>query len=89
MEQNIKLTQSSGQPLLDPSVYRRLIGRLLYLTITRPGICYRVQTLSQFMAAPTDIHLCAAQKILKYLKAAPVQGLLLPSSSSLQLIAFL
>lgn len=88
MEQNIKLTQSSGQPLSDLSVYRRLIGRLLYLTITRPDICDSVQTLSQFMAAPTDIHLCVAQKILKYLKAAPSQELLLPSSSSLQLIAF-
>lgn len=73
MEQNLKISQSSGQPLLDLNVYRRLINRLLYLTITCPDICYNVQTLSQFMSHPTDFHLLAAHKILKYLKAAPGQ----------------
>ncbi|KAF5449474.1 hypothetical protein F2P56_029915, partial [Juglans regia] len=88
MEQNLKLTQATGVPLCDPSIYRRMIGRLLYLTISRPDISFSVQTLSQFMATPTDAHLLAAQKILRYLKAAPGQGLFLPSSSSFQLEAY-
>ncbi|KAF5468106.1 hypothetical protein F2P56_012286 [Juglans regia] len=88
MDQNLKLTKSTGTPLPDPSVYRRLIGRLLYLTISRLDICYSIQTLSQFMATPTDAHLLAAQKVLRYLKGAPGQGLLLSNSSSFQLDAY-
>ncbi|XP_035548665.1 uncharacterized mitochondrial protein AtMg00810-like [Juglans regia] len=88
MEQNLKLTKSTGTPLSDPSVYRRLVGHLLYLTISRPDICFSVQTLSQYMANPTDTHLLTAHKVLKYLKGTPGQGLLLPRSSSFQLEAY-
>ncbi len=88
MEQNIKLSALDGTPLEDASIYRRLVGRLLYLTVTRPNISYSVQKLSQFLAKPTDCHLNAAYKVLKYIKATPGQGLFFPSSSSLHLKAF-
>lgn len=88
MEQNLKLTQSTSTPLSDQSVYRRLVGHLLYLTISRLDICCSVQTLSQFMAQPTDMHLLATHKLLKYVKVVPSQGLLLSSSSFLQLATY-
>nr|XP_034900315.1 uncharacterized protein LOC118038130 [Populus alba] len=72
----------------DPSSYRRLIGRLLYLTITRPDICYPVQILSQYMDTPTNIHLATAHHVLRYIKSALGQGILLSSSSQIQLKAF-
>jgi len=81
LEQNFKLSKTSGVPLLDPNTYRRLIGRLLYLTITRPDICYPVQILSQYMDTPTTTHLAIAHQILRYIKSAPGQGILLSSSS--------
>uniref|UniRef100_A0A2N9FY23 Reverse transcriptase Ty1/copia-type domain-containing protein n=1 Tax=Fagus sylvatica TaxID=28930 RepID=A0A2N9FY23_FAGSY len=71
MEQNLKLSQSDGDLLDDASLYRRLVGRLLYLTVTRPDINYSVQKLSQFMAKPSSTHLAAAYRVLKYIKGCP------------------
>ncbi|PKI50616.1 hypothetical protein CRG98_029003 [Punica granatum] len=56
MEQHHRLTADSGTPLDDPSRYRRLVGRLIYLTITRPELCYPVHILSQFMQDPRQDH---------------------------------
>ncbi|CAH9132304.1 unnamed protein product, partial [Cuscuta epithymum] len=49
MEQNLKLCPDDDSPHVDASSYRRLIGRLLYLTVTRPDIVYSVSQLSQFL----------------------------------------
>ncbi len=89
MEQNLKISQSNGDPLEDPSLYRRLVGRLLYLTITRPDIGYNVQKLSQYMSKPTIFHLTVAYRVLKYIKGTSGQGLFFPSNTNLQLKAFL
>ena len=51
MDQNLKLSKYEGKELKDPGIYRRLIGRLLYLTITRPNITFVVNKLNQFMAS--------------------------------------
>ncbi|GJR61396.1 RNA-directed DNA polymerase [Tanacetum coccineum] len=65
---NLKLSLDKGVPLTDPAAYKRLVGWLLYLTMTRPGISYVVQHLSQFVSAPKDVHLQEAIHLLKYLK---------------------
>ncbi|XP_042974640.1 uncharacterized mitochondrial protein AtMg00810-like [Carya illinoinensis] len=88
INQNFKLSKDSGDPISDPSSYRRLIGRLLYLTLTRPDLCYVVQLLSQFMDNPRTEHSVIVHKVLRYIKAAPGQGILLPSTSQLQLKAY-
>ena len=46
MDYTLKLSKDSGQPLDDISGYRRLMGRLLYLTNTRPDISFAVGKLS-------------------------------------------
>lgn len=59
MDVNLKLRQDEGDLLPDPSLYRRLVGRLLYLTVTSPDLAYSVNKLSQFVSAPRDTHLHA------------------------------
>ncbi|KAK3014383.1 hypothetical protein RJ639_009157 [Escallonia herrerae] len=88
MEQNHGLALAGGPLLSDPGPYRRLIGRLVYLTITRPDICYVVHVLSQFMQSPRSQHWDATLRVLRYLKAAPGQGLFLPADSPLHIYAF-
>ncbi|XP_020206993.1 uncharacterized protein LOC109792022 [Cajanus cajan] len=88
MDSTLRLSKDSGTPLDDISSYRRLIGRLLYLTTTRPDITYAVQQLSQFLDSPTDVHLQAANRILRYIKSCPGKGFFFPSTSDYKLHAF-
>ncbi|KAA0045445.1 putative mitochondrial protein [Cucumis melo var. makuwa] len=55
-------------PFNDPSLYRRLVGSLQYLTFTRPGIAFSINRVSQFMHKPTVIHFSAVKCILRYLR---------------------
>ncbi|EOY05030.1 Cysteine-rich RLK (RECEPTOR-like protein kinase) 8 [Theobroma cacao] len=88
IDQQHKLASDTGPLCSNPELYRRLVGRLLYLTITRPDISYVVHLLSQFMHNPRQLHLNAVFCVLRYLKNAPGQGLLLPSNNSLSLRAY-
>ncbi|KAG5251798.1 mitochondrial protein [Salix suchowensis] len=88
MEPNVKFSKDTGQLLEDPTAYRRLVGRLLYLTISRPDITFAVQVLSQFMNMPRVPHLDAAHRVLRYIKASPAQGLFFSVKSTLQMKVF-
>ncbi|XP_075633641.1 uncharacterized protein LOC142606128 [Castanea sativa] len=67
---------------------KRLVGRLLYLNITRPDITYLVYKLSQFMSKPRKPHLDVGYKVLQYIKGCPGQGILLSSKLDLHLKAY-
>lgn len=82
MDPKIPLNKETGTLLEDGKPYREVIGRLLYLCITRPDITFVVHNLSQFLSCPTDVHMQAAQHILKYLKGNPGQGLFYSSAST-------
>lgn len=82
MDSKLKLSKDATDPLPNASQYCRLIGKLLYLTITRPDLSYTVHTLAQFMAKPCQSHLDAVYRLLWYLKGNPAQALFFPSSFS-------
>ncbi|BBG97645.1 Ankyrin repeat family protein [Prunus dulcis] len=77
-----------GELLKDPEKYRRLVGRLIYLTITQPDITYSVHVLSRFMHEPRTPHMDAALRIVRYLKSTPGQGLLFRSDNKIKLTVF-
>ena len=52
IELNAHLTLTGGKPLSNPSLYRRLVGNLVYLTVTRLDISYVVHQVSQYLSAP-------------------------------------
>ncbi|RVW40667.1 Retrovirus-related Pol polyprotein from transposon RE1 [Vitis vinifera] len=88
MEENNKLLPTVGDLLKNPSTYRRLVGQLIYLTITRPEISYSVHILSQFMQEPRKPHLDVVHHLLRYHKGAPKQGLYFPAKGNLLLRGF-
>ena len=88
MEANHKLAPAQGKVLDDPGCYRRLVGCLIYLTITRPELCYAVHILSQFMHAPKEEHYDAARRVLLYLKGTSGFGILLRSQCDLHIRAY-
>ncbi|XP_074305192.1 secreted RxLR effector protein 161-like [Silene latifolia] len=65
--------------------YRRLVGRLIYLTITRPDLVYAVHILSQFVHAPRKEHWDAVLRVTRYLKGNPGKGIVIDKSCDFKL----
>ncbi|XP_020520519.1 uncharacterized protein LOC110006901 [Amborella trichopoda] len=88
MELNVKLSAHVGDHLLEPTMYRKLIGSLIYLTMTRPNIAYVVHVVSQFISDPQRPHLSAVYQILHYVRGTSSHELFFDSTSSLDLSAY-
>ena len=85
IDANHRFTRDVGARLIDADRYQCLVGRLIYLTITRLDIAYAVSVVSQFMHAPTTMHLDVVYRILRYLKHNPDAGLLYSRRSNLHI----
>ena len=72
---HVRLSTITRTPLIDVHAYRSLVGALHYLTFTRPDLSFVVHQVCQFINAPTDIHLVAAKRILRYLRGTLDHGL--------------
>jgi hypothetical protein len=75
MTTNPKLLCDTSSDIVDATLYRKMIGSLMYLTNTRPNICFVVNTLSQYMVEPRHVHLIAAKHVMRYLKGTIEYGI--------------
>ena len=85
---DIKPLFDTNKPSCNADSYRRLIGKLLYLTNSRPDINYSMHLLSRFVQTPTTYHHQTAQHILRYIKVDPGRGLFFPKENDLQIKSF-
>lgn len=88
MSKDVVLLPSGFAKVVDATRFRKLIGLLQYLSITRPDVAFAVNLLSQYMHAPGVAHWQAEKHLLRYLKGTCYFGLMLRSSAKLGLSSF-
>jgi len=69
-------------------MYQRLVGRLIYLSHTRPDVAFVVSLVSQFMHQLKEVHLQAALRIVQYLKGTLGRGILFKRNRNVSLEAY-
>ncbi|KAH0672473.1 hypothetical protein KY290_024707 [Solanum tuberosum] len=80
-----KFLQNNGTPSHDATEYRKVIGKLQYLSFSRSDVSYSMNKLFQFMHAPSEAHWKAVKRLLRYLKSTATYGLRISLSTSLNL----
>ncbi|KAL0642049.1 hypothetical protein Bca4012_102844 [Brassica carinata] len=75
-------------PFKDAKLYRKLLGKLIYLTITRPDICFAVNQVSQHMQVPKEHHWRMVERILMYLNGSPDQGVWMGCNGSTEVVGY-
>ncbi|XP_016186061.1 uncharacterized protein LOC107627752 [Arachis ipaensis] len=83
-----RLSQSGAESFDDPTYYKSIAGVPQYYTLTKPGICFAVNKVSQFMHKPLISHWKAVKRIVRYLSGTTDQGLVFHSSSHFPIFAF-
>ena len=73
----LRLVPNEGSLLSNPHEYRSLVGSLHYLTFTKPDLSFAVHQVCQFISFPTDIHLTATKRIIRYINGTLNFGVLL------------
>ena len=64
MDSDLKLLIDESSELVDVTLYRNIIGSLMYLTNNRPDICFAMNTLSQYLVQPRRVHLVVAKHVM-------------------------
>ncbi|CAM8882991.1 unnamed protein product [Rhodiola kirilowii] len=85
---NDSLGKDESSPKVDQTLYREMIGSLLYLTASRPDMMYSVCLCAHFQADPRESHLKAVKRILRYLKGTDTLCLWYPQNADLRLVGY-
>ena len=85
MASNLKLLSDASSESVDTTMYRQMIGSLMYLMNTRLEICFVVNTLSQLLTDSRHVHLIVAKHILRYLRGTIDYGLKYEANQKIKL----
>eukprot|EP00253_Pinus_taeda_P004061 PITA_04061 len=88
-QSGVKLSVSCTSPKVDATLYRQLVGKLLYLIHTRPDLSFSVGLVARFMQNPRESHWKAAKRILRYVREAEYRGAMEASKEALWLCQIL
>jgi hypothetical protein len=88
MEKGLKLSAKTDSKAVNESVYRQLVGSLIYLTTTRPDLSFVVSFISRFMTAPKVEHWTATKRVLRYVKGTLDFGILYNRSKDPRLCGY-
>jgi hypothetical protein len=88
METKLKFLVDTSSQLVDAMLYRQITGSSMYLTNTRPDICFAVNTLSQYLVEPRCVNLVAAKHVMRYLKGTLDFGLSYTRDHDFKLIGY-
>ncbi|CAM8923808.1 unnamed protein product [Rhodiola kirilowii] len=85
---NESLGKDKSSPQIDQTLYRGMIGSLLYLTVSRPDIMFSVCLCALFQADPRETRLKAVKRILRYLKGTSTLCLWYPRKADVRLVGY-
>lgn len=85
---DLRLKRDLNGKKVDATIYKQIVGSLMYLTSTRPDIMHAVSLISRYMENPTELHLLAAKRIFRYLKGTTDFGILYKKGAHKGLFGF-
>jgi spore germination protein GerM len=88
MSTNLKISANLTSKQVDPTLYRSMIGNLLYLTASRPDIAFSVRVCARFQANPKESHLTAVKRIIRYVNATVNYGIYFSRETNLVLAGY-
>lgn len=83
-----KVCRDDDGIIVDETYYKHIVGSLMYLTATRPDMMFCISLISMYMAKPTELHLQAAKRILRYWKGTINYGIFYKKRREKELLAF-
>ncbi|XP_050889810.1 secreted RxLR effector protein 161-like [Lathyrus oleraceus] len=83
-----KISKDENGVMVESTFYKQLVGSLIYLTSTRPDLLYAMSLISRYMSQPTELHLNAAKRVLRYVKGTTSFGILYQKGASNMLTAY-
>ena len=83
-----KLTKDENGVKIDGTLYKQIVGSLMYLTATRPDLMFVVSLISRYMKRPTETHLQAAKRVLRYVKGTVNFGLFYKKGGTQELVGY-
>ena len=83
-----RLAKDEGGTKIDSTTYKKMVGSLMYLTVTRPDLMYLVSLIPRFMEAPTVLHQQAVKRVFRYLKGTTELGILYRKGGEESLLAY-